>query len=144
MDNVVDKEPEKPRVGLGIMIRRDDSVLLGKRKGSHGEGEWCFPGGHLEFVESFMIGVMREVAEECGVKVKNIQFQCVANIKKYNKHHVLVGFSSDFESGEAKVLESDKCEKWERFPADNLPEPIFEGSRIILESYKTGRQFFDS
>ena len=34
-------ENQRPRVGIGIMIMRDDKVLLGKRKGSHGEGEYA-------------------------------------------------------------------------------------------------------
>lgn len=137
-------EKVRPQVGLGVMILKGEAVLLGKRKGSHGDGTWAGPGGYLELGESLEDCVKREIAEECGVKVKNIQFQCLANIKKYSKHHVLVGFTAEFESGEAKVLEGDKCEKWEWFSLDNLPEPIFEASRIILESYKTGEEFFDS
>ena len=40
-----------PRVGIGVIIRKDNKILLGKRKNAHGEGSWCFPGGHLEFNE---------------------------------------------------------------------------------------------
>jgi 8-oxo-dGTP diphosphatase len=38
-------EQKKPKAGVGIMILKDDRVLLGKRRGSHGEGEYEFPGG---------------------------------------------------------------------------------------------------
>jgi 8-oxo-dGTP diphosphatase len=46
-------EIQKPKVGVGIMILKNGKILLGKRKGSHGEGEFAFPGGHLEYMESF-------------------------------------------------------------------------------------------
>lgn len=32
-------EQQKPKVGIGVMILKNGKVLLGKRKGSHGEGE---------------------------------------------------------------------------------------------------------
>ncbi len=34
-----------PKVGVGVMIMRENKVLLGLRQGSHGAGEWSFPGG---------------------------------------------------------------------------------------------------
>jgi hypothetical protein len=36
-----------PRVGVGIMIFKDGKVLMGKRKGKHGAGEYAWPGGHF-------------------------------------------------------------------------------------------------
>src|SRR5215469_4737907 len=42
-----------PKVGVGVMILKDGKVLIGKRKGAHGAGEWAWPGGHLEYMESF-------------------------------------------------------------------------------------------
>ncbi len=48
-----------PRVDFGVLIQNDKKeVLLGLRKGSHGSGEWCFPGGHLEFGETIMEGAI--------------------------------------------------------------------------------------
>ncbi|MBT4277902.1 NUDIX domain-containing protein [Candidatus Falkowbacteria bacterium] len=49
----MNKEKLIPRVGVGVLIQNDkDEVLLGLRCGSHGEGEWCFSGGHLDFGET--------------------------------------------------------------------------------------------
>ena len=42
-----------PKVGVGVMVLKDGKVLLTRRKGSHGAGEYSFPGGHLEYMESF-------------------------------------------------------------------------------------------
>ena len=54
-----------PRVGCGAMIQNEKGeVLLGLRQGSHGAGEWCFPGGHLEFGETIFQAAKREVRED--------------------------------------------------------------------------------
>ena len=60
---------QKPKVGLGVCIVKDNKVLLGKRKGSHGAGTWSFPGGHLEFQETWEKCAKREVLEETGLKI---------------------------------------------------------------------------
>jgi 8-oxo-dGTP diphosphatase len=42
-----------PLVGIGVTVVRDGTVLLGRRLGSHGAGEYSTPGGHLDYLESF-------------------------------------------------------------------------------------------
>lgn len=134
-----------PKVGVGIMILKDGKVLLGKRKGSHGEGEYAFPGGHLEYMESFKSCAGREVEEECGIKIKNIRFQFLANITKYApKHYVHVGLIADWRTGKPKNLEPDKCESWGWYSINNLPEPLFEMCRLSIESYQSNINYFDS
>ena len=40
-------------VGVAVLVRRGEQVLLTHRKGSHGAGTWAPPGGHLDMGESF-------------------------------------------------------------------------------------------
>jgi len=61
------------RVGVGVIVVKDDKVLMGKRIGSHGENSWSFPGGHLEMFESVHECAKREVKEETGIEIKNLQ-----------------------------------------------------------------------
>jgi len=137
-------EEQKPKVGVGILIFKNGKILLGKRKGSHGEGEYAFPGGHLEYMESFEDCAKREIAEECGIEVENIRFEFLANLVKYApKHYVHIGLMADWKSGEPKVLEPDKCESWAWYNIDNLPEPIFEAAKLSIEVYKTNNNYFD-
>ncbi len=42
-NNHMDKA-QRPKVGLGIMVIKDGKVLMCKRKGAHGAGEWAWPG----------------------------------------------------------------------------------------------------
>lgn len=126
------------------MILKDGKVLLGKRKGSHGEGEFAFPGGHLEYMESFADCVKRELAEECGIEVKNIRFQFVANVTKYApKHYAHIGLLADWAGGEAKVLEPEKCESWNWYEVEDLPKPMFTMCEMAIDAYKIGKNYYD-
>jgi len=71
------------------MIFKDGKVLLGRRKGSHGEGEYAWPGGHLEYMESIKECARREVREETGMEIKNIRFLRIYNLKEYAPKHYL-------------------------------------------------------
>lgn len=137
-------EQNRPKVGVGVMILREGKVLLGKRKGAHGEGEYAFPGGHLEYGESFETCAKRETLEECGVEVKNVRFQVLANVTKYiPKHYVHIGVEADWMAGEPKVLEPEKSESWDWYDLNDLPEPMFEMCRLSIESHHTGKNYYD-
>jgi 8-oxo-dGTP diphosphatase len=134
-----------PKVGIGVMLLRDDKLLLSKRKGSHGEGEYAFPGGHLEFGESFEDCAKRETLEESGIEIHNVRFQYLANIKKYGgKHYVHIGLMADWKNGDPQNLEPEKSEGWSWHPIDDLPRPLFEMFRLAVESYKNGKTYYDS
>ncbi len=142
MENITE---QKPKVGVGVMIFKDGKVLLTRRKGSHGEGEYSFPGGHLEYLESFEDCAIRETKEECGLEIQNIRFLYLTNVQKYApKHYVHIGFVADWKSGEPQILESDKAEEWRWYDMNEIPEPLFEFCRLALDSYKTGRNYYSS
>jgi len=73
--------PKKMRIGVGVMMMREEKILLGRRHSDpgkadselHGEGSWTMPGGKLEFGESFEDGARREVKEETGAEGKIIR-----------------------------------------------------------------------
>lgn len=127
------------------MVVKDGKVLMSQRKSSHGSGEYQFPGGHLEFGESFEECARREIKEEAGIEVEDIRLQFVANIKKYKaKHYVHLGLISNWKSGEPKNLEPEKSTDWDWYDPDNLPSTLFEATRLAFDSFKTGRMYYDS
>ncbi len=136
---------QRPRVGVGVMIFKDKKILLGKRKNAHGAGEYALTGGHLEFGESFEDCARRETLEETGVQIENIKFQFLGNVKKYEgTHYVHIGVTADWKSGEAKALEPEKCEEWQWYDLDQLPQPLFYMTGLSVEALKTGKNYFDA
>ena len=126
----------KPQVGVGVIILDDKKVLLGKRKGSHGEGTWSFPGGHLEFNEEIEDCAKREVEEETGILLKNIRRGPFTNdiFEKENKHYVTIFVIAEKKMGDVKLLEPDKCEEWKWFSWDNLPKPLFLPVQTLIRT----------
>ena len=89
-------ENNHPKVGVGVMLFKDGKVLLTKRKGSHGAGMHSFPGGHLEYMESFEDCAKRETMEEAGIEIQNVRFLRVMNLKTYApKHYVDIALVAD-------------------------------------------------
>lgn len=141
----MEQEQNRPKVGIGVMILKEGKVLLGKRKGSHGEGQYAFPGGHLEYMESFAECARRETLEECGIEIENIRFLLLENVRLYApKHYVHITLVADWKSGAPKVLEPDKCESWDWYAMDATPDPLFELCKISIESYHSRKNYYDA
>jgi 8-oxo-dGTP diphosphatase len=130
-------EKPKARVGIGIFVFKDNKFIMIKRKGSHGDGTWSVPGGHLEFGEQFEDTAIREVMEETGLEIKNVRFGAVTNdiFEKENKHYVTIWMVSEYKSGVAKILEPDKCSQQDWFTFDTLPKPLFLPWEQLLKSH---------
>jgi len=128
-------EQNRPGVGVGVIIVKDNKVLLGKRKNAHGEGDWAFPGGHLEMNEAWEDCVKREVMEEVGIEVKNIRFASATNdiFEKESKHYITLFMMTNYAAGEVQAMEPEKCEQWQWFEWDNLPSPCFVPLQNLLK-----------
>ncbi|KAL2150977.1 hypothetical protein VTH82DRAFT_6075 [Thermothelomyces myriococcoides] len=105
------------RVGVAAIIQNAQGrLLLGIRKGSHGEGQWQFPGGHLEVGESYFACAEREALEETGLVVKADKFVAVTNdIFSPEKHYITIFVLCRMveEGREPVVMEPQKCLCWE-------------------------------
>ena len=53
--------------GVGVLVVRDEKVLLGRRTSPHGHGTWAPPGGKAEPGESNEETARRELLEETGL-----------------------------------------------------------------------------
>ncbi|KAK9905980.1 hypothetical protein WJX75_010048 [Coccomyxa subellipsoidea] len=126
----------EPRVGVGVLIFRGENVLVGRRLGAHGRGEFALPGGHLEFGESWEDCAKREVLEETGLQLSNLRFETAVNsVFGEAAHYVTIFMRGDAdEAAEARVLEPDKCEEWIWVPWHDIPRPIFFPLQLLQES----------
>jgi 8-oxo-dGTP diphosphatase len=132
-----------PKTGVTVLVMKDKKILLGKRLGSHGAGNFAFPGGKLEWGETFEQCARREVREETGIEIANIRFLRLLNFRFYGKHFTDVGLLVDWESGEPTAMEPNKCEGWNWYGIEEIPKPLFDGCESCFEALKTGRNYFD-
>ena len=115
-----------PKVGTAITITKDNKVLLMKRKGPHGQGTWCTPGGHLDFGETLEGCAAREAKEEVGVDVVDIRFRAVTNdiFEETGKHYITVWLEGT-PVGEPSIAAEREVEEIGWFAWDALPQPLF-------------------
>ncbi len=92
------KYPVRPHIGVGILLVRDDNLLLVKRKFDPDAGYWSIPGGHLELGERTRRAAEREGFEETGFKVKVTKLAGIIdkimydNNGKIEYHYVLINY----------------------------------------------------
>ena len=117
-----------PRVGVAVIVRRGDRLLLGlRRSATHGDGVWQFPGGHLEWGEAVADCARREVLEETGLTVTiDGQGPWTSNwFAESGRHYVTVFLLATAVEGDPVVCEPDKCDRWDWCRWDALPSPLF-------------------
>lgn len=123
-------------IGVVIVVKNDEKILLGKRLVKVGNGQWGLPGGHLEFGESLVAGAKRELKEETGLTVNSLEFINVTNDPREldNNHWIHLVFLAKGIQGSPENLEPNKCGGWEWFSIRDLPEPIFYGHKKLLDA----------
>ncbi len=90
--------PDHPRVGVGAIVLHESRVLLVKRGQAPALGKWSLPGGLVDLGETTREAVVREVAEECGVRITVVDVAGVVErvvrdeAGRIRYHYVLVDY----------------------------------------------------
>ena len=140
---------EKKRVGggCGALLERDGKILLGMRhpdpdkadSAFRSAGEWCLPGGKLEWQETLEAGAIREVKEETGIIIKNPQVISIHNCKNEHAHFMTAGMMTHEWEGQAQVMEPDEIIEWKWFDIHHLPTERYFPSFEVIENYIQGK-----
>ncbi len=69
----------EPRVGCGVAILRDDALLLIRRARPPEAGCWSLPGGKIDLGERTEDAARREILEEVGLRLGDLQLLCVVD-----------------------------------------------------------------
>ncbi|MBZ9578301.1 NUDIX domain-containing protein [Patescibacteria group bacterium] len=125
---------KKVRVGVGVIINKKKKILLMKRRGSHGAETWAPPGGHIDFGESVTNCAKREVKEEIGIEIKNLEVVGFTEdlFKKEKKHYITIWVISDWKSSKSKIC-NEEMSKINWFDWNSLPKPLFLPLKNLLK-----------
>ncbi|MDT7900946.1 MAG: NUDIX hydrolase [Acidianus sp.] len=94
---------ERPLVAVGGVIFYGKKVLLVQRSKPPNKGSWAIPGGKVEFGETLMEALIREMKEELNVIVEPKELLGVVEIIKEGFHYVILDFICEIKSGEIKA-----------------------------------------
>ncbi len=110
--------PDRPFVGVGGIVVRDNRVVLVRRGQPPRQGEWSIPGGMLELGEKLRDGIVREIEEETGLKVTPQQLLDVFDSittdaqGRTQYHYVLVDYLCSVNGGELRAASDASEARW--------------------------------
>ena len=115
------------KVGIAAVIFKDKKLLLLKRAQEPWKGYWNFPAGFLEYEESILDGVKREVFEEVGFRVNVTGLHYAAKYCDDPRGNGIVMFY-DCEFVEGEYVPNDEVEEFGFFSASEIPDRIASSS----------------
>jgi len=118
MTNEKREYPDRPYVGVGMIIFRDQEVLLVKRNKDPNKGHWSIPGGRQMLGETVAEAAQRELLEETGVKVDPLLLVDVVDAiipdaeGKIKYHYTLVDYMGHWYSGDSRAGDDAQEVRW--------------------------------
>lgn len=141
------KYPIVPLVGVGVLLTRENSLLLVKRKYDPDAGYWAIPGGHLDLGEKVEDAAEREAYEETGFIVKVSKLAGIIDKimfdgrGKVEYHYVLINYfveQIEVDQNQQPVANSDALDA-KFVPFDDLKNYTLTESLIeLLKLLKIG------
>lgn len=139
---MAEQQQASAKVGVSVLVRRGNELLLEKRAHTHGAGTWGPPSGHIDFGETPEHTAQRETQEETGVEINNLVFLGVTNdvFDLEQKHYITLWFDATYVSGEAKLKAPKEESEVGWFHRDDLPQPLFLPLQHLLagDTYISG------
>ncbi len=117
-----------------VVVRRQGEILM-TRKAEWPEGRYSLVAGFLDMGECLEEAVVREVREETGLEIDNVQY--IGSQSWPFPSQLMTGFTADYAGGEI-CIEEDELEDVRWFPVDDLPKlpPKRSISRYLIDNYK--------
>ena len=130
----------KPEAGCGAVIHDvDGRLLLIQRLKPPEAGSWGLPGGKVDFGERAEAAVVREIAEELGIRIALNGLACLTEtiLSDDNRHWVAPVYYAKIISGAPRILELEKHGGWGWFDLEALPGDLTTPTKQYLASRQT-------
>ena len=133
--------PERPFVGVGVVVLRRNEVLLIQRGKAPNKGQWSIPGGKQRLGETIVQTVHRELLEETRVKIKQPALLDVVDVimpddkGEIQYHYTLVDYQAEWLSGECRSGDDADAVKWVSFDELNSVGLLEITREIILKAF---------
>jgi len=133
-------------VGVGALIVDEAGRVFLAQRGPHAKNErglWEFPGGSVEFGETLVAALQREMREEFGIEIQVEELLDVVDhiLTEEGQHWISPTFLCWIQSGEPQIREPEKCSQIGWFFLDETP---LELTQITQENLAHYRQRLDS
>lgn len=112
--------PQRPILGVGALIIRDDEIVLVERGREPLKGEWSLPGGVVEVGERLEEAARREVMEETSLDVEPVAvveiFERIMSDgeQRPEYHYVLIDYLCEVRGGELRAGDDVSRAEWVR------------------------------
>ncbi len=120
-----------PKVAAGVVVVRDDTILLNQRDIEPGLGKWGLPAGYVDLDERVEDAAIREVKEETGLDVRLEGLLGVYS--NLERGVVLVIYWASVAGGELMAGHETRAVGF--FAPDALPELAFPQNVEILADW---------
>jgi 8-oxo-dGTP diphosphatase len=112
--------PDRPVVGVGTVVWRDDRVLLIRRGRPPRAGQWSLPGGAQRLGETLREAAAREVREETDLALTDVRLLTTVDLVerepdgRVRYHYTLVDFVAEAPLGEPVAGDDAEAVAWFR------------------------------
>jgi ADP-ribose pyrophosphatase YjhB (NUDIX family) len=110
--------PDRPWVGVGVVVCRADRVLLIQRGKPPRQGQWSLPGGVQELGETVAAAALREVREETGLDIAlGPLIDVIDSVERdgdgrVRRHYTLIDFAARWRGGDPVAGDDALDARW--------------------------------
>ncbi|MBY4606823.1 NUDIX domain-containing protein [Rhizobium sp. 9T] len=131
-----------PGLGVGLVILRDDRILLYRRVNPPEAGYWNIVGGKVDHMEPAEEAARREAEEETGLKIGRIERIAVTEqiLDADRQHWMSILYLARDVEGEPQLTEPDKLSDFGWFALTDLPTPLSAFTRAAISALPAAEQ----
>jgi len=123
-----------PKVAAGVLVVRNDSVLLVRRVNEPYRGLWTLPAGFVNGGEDPAEAAVRECLEETGLSVRVTRVYDIVSGREHPRGaDFVIIYQAEFIGGDMQANDDADAVEW--FDKGKLPPLAFLATQKVLQSF---------